>query len=206
MQDQVIGVTGGVGCGKSQVLAILKNRWNAGLVEMDAVGKLLMEPGQSCYQAICTRFADIAGLCLPDGRLNRKVLSQVVFADSDRLAQLDAIIHPAVMQFVQEQIRSFRAGSTGYSCLVLESAILWEAGYAPLCDQIWYVTAEKEVRIRRLMESRQYSRERCEAVMANQSYAELLAGPYPVVQIENNGSVSELEWQIEKLFQTFCIK
>ena len=68
------------------------------------------------------------------------------------------------------------------------------------------ITEKKEVRIRRLMESRQYSRERCEAVMANQSYAELLAGSYPVVQIENNGSVSELERQIEKLFQTFCIK
>lgn len=199
---RVIGITGGVGCGKTTILTVLKEQYHAGIIEMDAVGKRLMEPGTDCYRQICKVFSDVEGLLYPDKTLNRGILAQVVFDNSERLLQLNGIIHPAVKAYVTEQIAAMKAHRTTYDCLVLESAILLEAGYEPLCDEIWFVQADKEIRIQRLMASRNYTREKCEAVMANQSdFSALSDCNKKIRQLFNNGAIEETIRQIESFME-----
>jgi dephospho-CoA kinase len=198
MNKKIIGVTGGVGCGKSTILSILKRDYSATIIEMDAVGKKLQQPGGICYEAICERFGEIEDLLLADGTINRAKLAQVVFQDKAQLDALNGIVHPAVRNYVNQQIDLFLENDAPY--LVLESAILYEAGYEPVCDEIWIVTVEKEVQIARLMASRQYTRARCEAVMENQSFDALLqCVPGKVHILHNTGSLKETEKEIKHL-------
>ncbi len=190
---RIIGVTGGVGSGKSTVLEILRTEYGAGILEMDALGRRLMEPGEACFDAVVREFGK--DFLLRDGRLDRKRLAEKVFRDEEALGALNAIVHPAVRREVERGLSAFRA--EGRSLAVLESAILLEAGYREVCSEIWYVRADREVRIRRLMESRGYTRERCEAVMKNQKDQEELSAAADRI-LDNDGDLKELKEQIAR--------
>ncbi len=190
---RIIGVTGGVGSGKSTVLELLRTEYGAGILEMDALGRRLMEPGEACFDAVVREFG--RNFLLRDGRLDRKRLAEKVFRDEEALGALNAIVHPAVRREVERGLSAFRA--EGRSLAVLESAILLEAGYREVCSEIWYVRADREVRIRRLMESRGYTRERCEAVMKNQKDQEELSAAADRI-LDNDGDLKELKEQIAR--------
>ncbi|MGX8728125.1 MAG: dephospho-CoA kinase [Lachnospiraceae bacterium] len=158
-----LGITGGVGSGKSRVLSYLYEKYQAVVVEMDQVGRELMEPSGACYEDVFALFPEAL---TEDGRLDRGVIAKAVFGNPERLAALNGVIHPAVRRAVAERMAF--AEKEGKPLFVMESAILLEAGYADICQDIWYVYADREVRKRRLRESRGYSDERSESVMASQ--------------------------------------
>ena len=106
---KIVGITGGVGAGKSEILNHLRSAYGAHVIEADKVGHLVMEPGQEAYQAICAQFMEgHADFLLEDGKINRAVLGGIVFADKEKLQALNEIVHPAVKRWICEEMKRQR--------------------------------------------------------------------------------------------------
>ncbi len=200
---RVIGVTGGVGAGKSTVLEILKDEYGARLLPADEIGRELMEPEGACFAPVIETFGKaVVGA---DGRLDRGKIAEIVFKDKAALERLNGIVHPGVRREIKERLHRRREeeerGEEAKEYLaVIESAILFEAGYEEICEEIWYVYASEETRIRRLTESRGYTRERCLKVMESQmGEAELRRRASAV--IENDGDIEQVRGQIGTLLK-----
>ena len=189
-----IGITGGVGAGKSTVLEYLTDRWGGVCVQADRAGHLVMEPGGSCYEAVRSLFG--GSVLGPDGRILRNEVAKVVFADEGMRVRLNAVIHPAVLDYILRRKEEERAAGTGL--FVVEAALLLEAGYQSICDRVWTVKADRAVRIQRLTRSRGYSQERCLAVMDSQRPDAWYEERTDAVLI-NNGDTAELYRRIDAL-------
>ena len=193
----IIGVTGGVGAGKSTVLAILKEEYRALVIEMDAVGKMLMEPDGPCFGPTAALFGNA---CVrEDGTLDRAAIADIVFHDGEMLEKLNGIIHPAVRAYTDEKIEEARKSDISY--IVLESALLLDAGYDAVCDEVWYIYAAPEVRAERLMKSRGYSKERIRAVMDAQKDDAFFRSRADFI-VDNSGDVEETKEQIQERLKT----
>ena len=163
---KILGITGGVGAGKSTVLAYLAQRYGAYVIQADEVGRLLQTPGHSCYEQIAVQFGpEILG---PDGAILRDRLAALVFADAGLLEKLNAIVHPAVKAYIIEEIALRQKQYPQTPFIVLEAALLLEDHYDAVCDEIWYIYASNAVRIRRLAQSRGYSEEKSASIIASQ--------------------------------------
>lgn len=161
---KVIGVTGGVGAGKSTVLHILKEEFYAHVIMADEIGRALMEPGQVCFGQIVEAFG--RDIVRADGTLDREKLSELVFQEQEKLGRLNGIVHPQVKQAVRQEID--RAVKEGIELVVIEAALLIEAGYRDICDELWYIYVPAQERVKRLYENRGYSEIKSYAVMSNQ--------------------------------------
>ncbi len=196
---KVIGVTGGVGAGKSTVLEILEEVYGAKPLLADEIGRELMEPGGACFFPVVEAFGKT--VVRPDGMLDRGKIAGLVFGDDEALDRLNGIIHPAVRQEIEARLDRLREEERRNGVpvfAVIESAILLEAGYEDICKEIWYVYASKETRISRLMETRGYTRERCLKVMESQMEEGEFKRRASAI-LENDGSRKQMEIQIEKL-------
>ena len=162
---KILGITGGVGAGKSTILSYLAQQYGARVIELDKAAHLCMQPGTSCYEQIIDRFGK--KILAEDGRLDRPVLSQIVFADRKEVEALNHIVHPAVKDYIREEIQKERK-SEKVPFVVLEAALLLEDHYDEICDEIWYLYVEEESRIRRLQSSRGYTPEKTRTVLKNQ--------------------------------------
>lgn len=194
---RIIGITGGIGAGKTTVLTLLEQVYHAYILEADQAAHQLMEPGQTAYQQITEVFP--AYILDTEGRINRRKLGELVFRSPEWLERLNHIVHPEVKRYIQETIsRCLLAGNVDY--FVIEAALLIEDGYTSICDEIWYIYAPRELRIQRLMQDRGYSRERCEQVMENQAEDSFYRDHCSYV-IENQGGVSDIKKQIQELLK-----
>ena len=153
---RVIGVTGGVGSGKSAVLNYIEAHFDARIVKADEVGHMLMMPWGKCYEPVVKLFGD--WVVKGDGSLDRQAIAQIVFKDSEMLKKLNGIIHPEVKKYIVNEIERSRKEETEF--FFLEAALLLEEKYDEICDEIWYIYCEKEVRMERLRRDRGYSDER----------------------------------------------
>lgn len=191
----VIGLTGGVGAGKSTVMQLLQEQHGAYLIEADAVGRRLMKKGGITYQKILEAFG--TEILDETGEIHRGRLASVAFAAEEAILRLNACTHPYIREAIAAEICQVRQ-SGKYKLLVLESAILAKGGLTDLCDTIWYVSVPWEVRRQRIMDSRGYSSERTEDMMMRQpAEAEYLALSDGV--IFNNCRIEETAEQIAEL-------
>jgi len=193
----VIGLVGGIGSGKSTAAAILAEL-GAEVVNADLIGHQVYEPGKPGFDAIVAEFGpEVVG---EDGRIDRKRLGALVFADSARLAQLNAIVHPLIRAEIQQRIARARdAGQV--RAVVVEAAILIEAGWRTLVDQVWVVSARREDVVRRLATQRGMEESATEARIAKQMTDAERRAVADVV-IENDGSIDELRARLVGLWQT----
>lgn len=191
---KIIGITGGVGSGKSRVLSFLEDVFDIVVCQADHVAWKLQEPGQKCYNDIVEHFG--SRILNKDGTINRGRLGQVVFNDSDELYVLNQIMHPAVKEFIRKSIEQER--EKGTKCFVLEAALLLEEDYKEICDELWYIYADENTRRMRLKESRAYSDEKINAIMASQLPEEIFREQCQVV-IDNCGNFDDTCNQIYKL-------
>ena len=195
----VIGVTGGVGTGKSTILQFLEERYGAAVIMADDVAKELMEPGEALYDRVVQCFGgDVLMRDVPDGSpvpIDRAKLSLIVFHDPEKLHRLNAIVHPMVKVRILSLIDEYRKADFGL--IVIESAILVQAGYRDLLDELWVVHTDKMVRFERLMASRGYSAEKIEAIMSNQLPENELEALADFV-IDNSGFPEDACRQIEE--------
>ena len=191
---KVIGITGGVGAGKSEILKYLKEKHGAVVVEADKVGHHLMEPGGACYYSIVEKFG--SSILNGDQTINRGKLGKIVFADEGLLAELNKIIHPRVKSHIVSEIAKERAyHRTKY--FVVEAALLIEDHYDVICDEMWYIHTDASVRAERLKETRGYDDEKITSICANQKSPEEFRSACQVV-IDNSGDLAGTQKQIDE--------
>ena len=191
---KVIGITGGVGAGKSEILKYLKEKYKAVVIEADKVGHLLMEPGGACYYSIVEKFG--SSILNGDQTINRTKLGKVVFADEALLKELNKIIHPRVKSHIVSEIAKERAyHRTNY--FVVEAALLIEDHYDVVCDELWYIHTEESVRAKRLKEARGYDDEKIASICANQKSPEEFRSACQI-EIDNSGNLADTCRQIDE--------
>lgn len=187
---KIIGITGGVGAGKSSVLEILKDRFGARVILADLVAHDMMEPGSEGLRRVTEALG--TGFLNHDGTVDRRKLSELIFCDAEALETINGIIHPLVWDFMRRE-----AESSPENLIVIEAAV-FDTAPEGLFDEIWYVYTTKENRILRLMESRGYSREKCESIIARQDSEEAYRRRCDRV-IDNNGDAAGTEKQLKEI-------
>lgn len=190
---KVIGITGGVGAGKSTVLSYMQKKWDAYVIEADKVGHLVMEPGERCYAPVIALFGE--QIIKSDKTIDRKAVSDVVFSNEEMLRKLNEIIHPAVKSYILEEIEKQRLENR--KIFIVEAALLLEDHYEVFCDEVWYIHTDRKIRIERLMENRGYSREKSENIIANQAPEDFFRAHADYI-VENNGDLGKTYQQIEE--------
>lgn len=188
-----IGITGGVGAGKSTVLDFLEQEYQAYVMKADEIGHLVMEPGQSCYEPVIALFGK--QVIKNDKTIDRRLVSDVVFSHPDMLEKLNHIIHPAVKEYIRRQLALKK--EEGQRICVVEAALLLEDHYEEFCDTVWYIHTDSEIRIRRLMESRGYTREKSMSIIASQAPEELFRTHTDYV-VTNNTDLEDTWQQIRE--------
>ena len=194
---KVIGITGGAGSGKSEVLKILAQDFGAYVIIADDLARHLSEKGQICYENIVSAFG--SGVIGDDGELDRKKLASIVFGDEAKLKLLNEMTHPYVRQAILSDIDKQREKNTA-SCIVIEAALLIEAGYQNVCDEMWYVYTDPDIRRQRMKETRNYSDEKIDAVMASQLSDEAFRENCERV-IVNNSTLENVKTQLTRIFK-----
>lgn len=188
-----IGITGGVGAGKSTVLDFLEQEYQAYVMKADEIGHLVMEPGQSCYKPVIALFGK--QVIKNDKTIDRRLVSDVVFSHPDMLEKLNHIIHPAVKEYIRRQLALKK--EEGQRICVVEAALLLEDHYEEFCDTVWYIHTDSEIRIRRLMESRGYTREKSMSIIASQAPEEFFRTHTDYV-VTNNTDLEDTWQQIRE--------
>lgn len=194
---KIIGITGGVGAGKSTILNYMRDVHGAVICEADKVAHELEKPGENCYEQIITHFGE--EILSENGEIDRKKLSNIVFREKEKLTLLNCIIHPQVKEYIKKKIKTEKEKKT--ALFVVEAALLIEDHYDEICDELWYIHASDEVRKRRLKASRGYSDEKIDGIMRNQKSEEEFRKHCRVV-IENSGEVKDTCRQVEKALES----
>lgn len=189
---RVIGITGGVGSGKSGILAVLREEFGAKLLIADEMAHEAMEPGRESYRRITEALG--TDFLAPDGTIDRKRLAELIFKDKEALETMNSIVHPAVWDAIAAEIDGAKEG------LVAVEAALFDEEHNQMFDEVWYVFTSEENRIRRLREGRGYSREKCLSIMKNQKPEEAFRAMADRV-IDNNGSLEDARRQIENILK-----
>jgi dephospho-CoA kinase len=193
----VIGLTGGIGSGKSTVARRLAEL-GAAVIDADRVGHEVIEPGAEAHGEIVRAFG--REILDGEGRIARKKLGALVFADADKLRALNAISHPRMAERMARQIEQLRATVPPPALIVLDAAILFQAGWDRLCDRVWTVSAGDETAIARMAARDGLAPEQARARLAAQwSNAEREARAH--VTIRNERSLDELIAEVDRLWR-----
>lgn len=194
---RVIGITGGVGCGKSTVIEEFCKSYRARAIFADDVAKQLMKKGEAAYRQIVDVFGE--NILAEDGELDRERLAQIVFANKNKLMMLNSIVHPAVKKYILEEATKERLCEE-HDYLLIEAALLIEDHYEVICDEFWYIYARLDVRKKRLKESRGYTEQKIDSILKNQSSEERFR-QCCAVTIDNSNSLEEAMAQIKKILE-----
>jgi dephospho-CoA kinase len=190
-----IGLTGGIATGKSSVAALLAEH-GAEVIDADQLARDAVAPGTAALQQIVELFGQQA--LLPDGSLNRQAVRELVFNESARRQQLEAILHPAIKELALQQIEQARI--RGSRVVVYMAPLLVEARATDRVDEIWVVTVRPEVQMARLMARDSCNQKQAEQIIAAQMpLAE--KERFGVVVIDNSSSLEETRNQVEAAWQ-----
>ncbi len=192
---KIIGITGGVGAGKSQILSYIENNYSSKIIRADEAAHLLEEPGQNCY----IRLVELLGeyILNHDRTINKARMAECIFKDEDILEKVNNIIHPEVKKYILQQIQ-YEQKKCEVKYFFIEAALLIEEHYDEIVDEMWYIHSDVEVRAKRLSQQRNYSDEKIADIMAKQlSEAEFRKHCQRV--ISNNGDLKETYMQIDNI-------
>ena len=194
-----IGITGGVGAGKSAILDYLAGKPKVKVMLADDIAHELMKPDTECYNKLRELFD--SSVFNADGQINNIRMAEAIFNGSSLRDKLNAIVHPAVKEYVIKQYR-IEKKSGCLEWLILEAALLIEEHYDEICDELWYIYTSEENRRLRLKESRGYSDEKIDNIFASQlSEAEYRSACQKC--IDNNGTVEHTYMQIEEIIKSY---
>ncbi len=211
-----VGITGGVGAGKSEILNYLRNNYNSRVMLTDEIAHEVMEPGTDCYNKLKEIFGTEPSVYNEDGTFNRPNLAKVIFSDDAKREALNAIVHPAVKQYVIEQYEAEKrlvekqneksekqqngVTNAALDLLVVESALLIDDNYDAICEEMWYIYTTEDNRRARLKASRGYSDEKIQNIFDSQLSEEAFREACQEV-IDNNQAPEDAFIQIKGILE-----
>ena len=162
---KIIGITGGVGSGKSLILSFLKDNYNCEIIMADDLAKDLCKKGRMCYKPLIKLLGE--DVLDDSGEIDRRVMAQMIFENDDLRSKVNGIIHPGVKKYIRSRIAYLkRSGKKDF--LFIEAALLIEDGYKEIVDELWYIYTDEAIRRKRLKESRGYTDAKIDSIMASQ--------------------------------------
>ena len=188
----VLGLTGGVGAGKSRILELFSHDYGAQVIQADLVARKLEDPGQPGLTGLVSLFG--TGILQKDGTLDRKGFADRIFGNPEALKRVNALIHPLTWNEIKRQIRESSAE------LIVVEAALFDERSREVCQYLLYVDTQDEIRIQRLMENRGYSRGKCLDIMKNQADRSRFLELADFV-IDNSGSLEGSRQQIRQILK-----
>lgn len=192
---KIIGITGGVGAGKTQVLSYIDQHYRCRIIRADEAAHLLYEPGQECYDRLVELLGD--AILRPDGSIDKAKMAAAIFGDRTLLEGVNKIVHPAVKKYILEQI-AYEKDKKEVDYFFIEAALLIEEHYDQIVDELWYIHSDAAVREKRLAENRNYSAQKTADIMKGQLSEEEFRKHCKVV-ISNNGDLEETYQQIRNI-------
>lgn len=192
---KIIGITGGVGAGKTQVLSYIDQHYRCRIIRADEAAHLLYEPGQECYDRLVGLLGDT--ILRLDGSIDKPKMAAAIFGDRALLEGVNKIVHPAVKQYILEQI-AYEKEKNEVDYFFIEAALLIEEHYDQIVDELWYIHSDAAVREKRLAENRNYSAQKTADIMKGQLSEEEFRKHCKVV-IVNNGDLEETYQQIRNI-------
>ena len=189
----VIGLTGGIGTGKSHVSGLLKEL-GATIIDADLVGHEAYTPHTETWQVVVDTFGDVLA---DDGQIDRRKLGAIVFSDPAQLDKLNAIMHPRMYKMIEERIQGLQAD--GKETIVVEAAILIEAKWTPLVDEVWVTTAPEDQVIARIKGRNNMGEEAARQRINSQMPSDERVRHADVV-INNDGSLDQLNKSIQQVW------
>lgn len=196
---KVIGITGGIGAGKTQVMNYIKSHISCRIIFADDVAHMVKEPGTKCHEALVDLLGD--NVLEKDGSINKCKMAAMIFADEELLEKINALIHPAVREYVTHAIWEEEQADK-VKLVFVEAALLIESGYLDICDEIWYIYAREDVRRQRLMSLRGYDMTKIDQIMRSQKPDEYYR-KYCKVVIDNSGDMKVTYKQIKAKLEEY---
>ncbi|MCE2856617.1 MAG: dephospho-CoA kinase [Comamonadaceae bacterium] len=195
-----LGLTGGIGSGKSTVASILA-RAGAAVMDADAISRSLTQPGGRAIPAILAEFGET--LISPDGAMDREAMRALVFSNPSSKRQLEAIVHPLVGQVLQEQ--SHAAVAAGHACLVYDVPLLVESGdrWRRQVDWVCVVDCEVETQIQRVMARNQLGRADIERIISQQASRQQRLACADAVIFNEGIDLTHLEHLVHEMMARF---
>lgn len=190
----VAGLTGGIGSGKSTFAAMLEAR-GAEVIDADGLGRAALEPGEPAWHSVVDQFGDEI-LSAGSMEVDRKHLARIAFGDRDKLAALNAIVHPVIMGRIADTLEALQGTD---EIVVLDAALIVELGLDSHLDLMIVVTADAERRKERLTHARGMSLEDVEGRMKAQMQPDVLLSRADLV-VRNNGTLAELELEADRVW------
>ena len=192
----VIGLTGGIGTGKSEVARHLRDL-GAVVVEADAVGHEAYKPDTQCWREVVGAFGE--DILQPNGEIDRRKLGSIVFSNPEQLAKLNGIVHPGISRMVEDELGRLR--SRGIPVTVVEAALLFEAGWDSLVDEVWVTDSPVKAVVERLRVRNGLStQEVMERMDSQMDRSDRLARADAV--IDNASGVAELKRTVDGLWNS----
>jgi len=192
---RVIGFTGGIGSGKTTITEYLAEL-GAVVIDADRVGHEAYEPNTQTWQALVAEFGE--GILAPDKTIDRKKLGPIVFGDPKDMERLNQIVHPRMFDMMKARIEEHR--QQGAAVVVIEAAVLIEANWTPLADEVWVATAPESAVLDRLEKQRGMDREQTLAIIRSQLTSEEREEHADVV-IRNDGNLDDLKAKVSQLWR-----
>ncbi|MBQ7614913.1 MAG: dephospho-CoA kinase [Butyrivibrio sp.] len=192
-KTNIIGITGGIGAGKSEVLKYVEDKFNSRVIYSDQVANDIKKKGYPAYDELVRLLGK--GILGDDGEIDRKKMASAIFNNAEMLESVNNILHPAVNTFIMNIIDDERAkGQLDF--VFVEAALLIENGYKNIVDELWYVYADEDTRRKRLKESRGYWDEKITDIFKNQLDEKTFRENADFV-IDNSASLDEMAAQID---------
>lgn len=196
----IIGLTGGIACGKSTVSKILRSL-GAKVIDADAAAHALSQPQQPLYDAYVARFG--AEILTAQGTLDRAAIGRIIFKDPNVRAEIDALAHPLIQAAVEQQMQAVCPNAPA---VVLDVPLLFEAGWEALTDEVWVVSLPEDVQLVRLMER--------DPVMTEAEARARIAAQMPLsekraradVVIDNSGTKEDTFHMIERIWRERVVR
>lgn len=190
----VVGLTGGIGAGKTTFAALLAEH-GAQVIDADQLGRDALRPGTDAWHSVVSQFGQDV-LAAETMEIDRKVLAEIVFTDPNRLAALNAIVHPVILDRVGEELDRLR---TTDAVVVLDAALIVDTGLRDVCDVLIVVRAGEDERKKRMTGSRDMTSADIAARMRSQSPPGDLAATADIV-VDNEGSLADLKSEAERVW------
>ena len=192
---KVIGITGGIGSGKSALLSYIEENYNCKVILADLVAHQAMQPTGLCYVPLIELLS--AEILDEDQNINHSKMALKIFQNPELRVKVNSIVHPAVKKMIISIMNEEKARNA-IDFLFIEAALLIEDGYLNIVDEMWYVYAEESIRRKRLKEARNYLEEKIDSIIATQ-LTESDFRKHCEVVIDNSGSLSAACEQIDRI-------